>query len=116
MSIESVSVASLVVVLLSFAAGANAAPILGAELVYTGGDVTVKSLPVSSGYVSELGLYDPTFVRVLYIMNDEPVGVTHTFDPADYGYAAGDNLILGSLSRIPVSSISWGRPAVIPTG
>ena len=62
---------------------------------YTGGDVTVESLPVSSAYVSELGLYDPTFTRVLYIMNDEPVGVTVTFDPADYGYVAGDNLIFG---------------------
>jgi hypothetical protein len=45
----------------------------------------VESLPVSSGYLSELGLYDPTFTRVLYIMNDEPVGVIATFDPADYG-------------------------------
>ena len=95
MSIRSLLVPSLMVMCLSFAAGANAAPILGAELLYTGGDVTVESLPVSSGYVSELGLYDPTFTRVLYIMNDEPVGVTVTFDPADYGYVAGDNLIFG---------------------
>jgi PEP-CTERM motif/Domain of unknown function (DUF4114) len=95
MSIKSLLVPSLVVMCLSFAAGANAAPILGAELLYTGGDVTVESLPVSSAFVSELGLYDATFTRVLYIMNDEPVGVIVTFDPADYGYVAGDDLIFG---------------------
>ena len=95
MSIKSVLVPGVVVMLLSFAAGANAAPILGEQLVYTGGDVTVESLPVSSGYLSELGLYDPTFTRVLYIMNDEPVGVIVTFDPADFGFVAGDELIFG---------------------
>ena len=29
------------------------------------------------------------------IMNDEPVGVIVTFDPADYGFVAGDELIFG---------------------
>ena len=95
MSIRSALVPGLVVTLLSLAASANAAPILGEQLLYTGGDVTVESLPVSSAYLSELGLYDPTFTRVLYIMNDEPVGVVATFDPADYGYVAGDELMFG---------------------
>jgi hypothetical protein len=95
MSIKRALVPGLVVMLLSFAAGANAAPILGAQLFYTGGDVTVESLPVSSGFVSELGLYDAAFARVFYIMNDEPVGTIVTFDPADYGFVAGDELIFG---------------------
>ena len=82
-------------VLLSLAMSANAASILGSQLFYVGGDVTVESLPVSSGYTNELGLYDSTFTRVLYIMNDEPAGVTMTFDPSDYGFAVGDELTFG---------------------
>ena len=89
MSIKRTLVPGLVVMLLSFGAGANAAPILGEQLYYTGGDVTVESLPVSSGFVSELGLYDAAFARVFYIMNDEPVGTVVTFDPADYGFLRG---------------------------
>ena len=95
MSIKRALVPSFVAILLSFAAGANAAPILGAQLFYTGGDVTVESVPVTSGFVSELGLYDSTFTRVFYIMDDEPSGVIVTFDPADYGFVAGDELIFG---------------------
>ena len=56
----------------------------GREFLYTGGDVTVETLPVSRG-MRATPIYDPTFARVLYIMNDEPLGVTATFDPADYG-------------------------------
>jgi len=95
MFIKSVLVPSLVMTLLSFAAAAHAAPIMGEQLFYVGGDVTVESLPVSSGYTNELGLYDSTFTRVLYIMNDEPVGVSVTFDPSVYGFSVGDELIFG---------------------
>ena len=52
-------------------------------------------MPVSSGYTSELGLYDSTFVRLTYFMNDEPTGVNATFDPADFGFFIGDELIFG---------------------
>ena len=55
----------------------------------------MESLPVSSGFESELGLYDATFTRVLNIMNDEPAGVIVTFDPADHGFTVGDELIFG---------------------
>ena len=95
MSIKSVLLPSLVVMLLSLAVRVQAAPILGEQLFYTGGDVTVESLVVSSGYVSELGLYDSTFTRVNYLMNDEPSGVIVTFDPADFGFSIGDELIFG---------------------
>ena len=95
MSIKSVFVPGLVVTLLSVGTGAHAAPILGDQLFYFGGSVTVESLPVSSAYTNELGLYDPTFTRVLYIMNDEPVGVTMTFNPSTYGFSVGDELIFG---------------------
>jgi len=74
----------------------EAAPILGGQLIYTGGNVTVESLPVSSGFVSELGLYDDTtFTRLVYLMNDEPAGVTVTFNPSAYGISVGDELLFG---------------------
>ena len=84
------------VVLLALAGQtASAAPILGGQLTYAGGNVTITTLPVSSGYVSELGLYDSAFNRVLYLVNDEPVGVSVTFDPSAYGHVAGAELIFG---------------------
>ncbi len=95
MSMKSVSLPILVVMLLSFASGAQAAPILGAQLFYTGGEVTVESLPVSSGYLSELGLYNSTFVRLIDLMDDEPPNVSVTFNPSDYGFVAGQELIFG---------------------
>lgn len=74
---------------------AAAAPIFGGQLVYAGGDVTITSLPVTSGYVSELRLYDSAFNSLLFLVNDEPPDVTVTFDPSDYGLAPGDELIFG---------------------
>ncbi len=74
---------------------ASAALIMGGTLAYTGGDVTVTSLPVSSGYTSELNLYraDLSFVRFLTL--DEPSGVTVTFDPGAEGFGIGDELVFG---------------------
>jgi hypothetical protein len=74
---------------------ASAAPVLGAQLVYAGGNVTITTEPVSSGYVSELGLYDAAFSRLLYLVNDEPAGVSVTFDPSAFGHVPGDELIFG---------------------
>ena len=95
MSTKSTLLCGLVVMVLSLPTAAYAVPILGEQLFYTGGTVTVESLPVSSGFASELGLYDSNFVRVLNIMNDEPPGVVVTFDPASFGFLAGDELIFG---------------------
>jgi hypothetical protein len=85
-----------VVLLAAFGGRVEAVPILGAQLTYTGGDVTVESLPVDSAFTSELGLYDATFSRLLFVMNDEPAGVTATFNPfLDFGIAPGSELIFG---------------------
>jgi hypothetical protein len=79
-----------------FARSASAAPVVGAQLFYTGGDVTVTSLPATSGFVSELGIYDSTFNLLMAIMLDEPPGVVVTFNPAtDFGIAVGSELIFG---------------------
>lgn len=80
----------------AFSRPAVGAPILGAQLFYTGGDVTVESLPVTSGFTSELGLYDSSFTRLLYIMNDEPVGTVVTFNPGlDFAIPVGSELFFG---------------------
>jgi hypothetical protein len=68
---------------------------LGAQLFYTGGSITVTSLPVSSAYLSELWLYDASLTPLLFLMNDEPPAVSATFDPSTLGFAVGDELIFG---------------------
>lgn len=67
---------------------------LGGSLFYTGGDVTVTSLPVSSSFVSQLAIYDTTLSK-LYLMDDEPSGVTRTFNPGSLGIAIGEELVFG---------------------
>jgi hypothetical protein len=74
---------------------AAAVPVLGGQLYYTGGTVTIVSQPVSSGYLSELGLYDDSFTRLINLMNDEPSGVSITFDPGALGASVGEELIFG---------------------
>lgn len=84
---------------------ASAVPILGGTLTYTGGNVIVTSLPVSSGYTSELGLYDPTTLTRLtnatfttgVIMFDEPSGVIQDITSliTDNGITAGSELLFG---------------------
>jgi hypothetical protein len=75
---------------------ASAAPIVGAQLFYTGGDITVTSLPATSGFVSELGLYNSSFTLLMPIMLDEPAGVVVTFNPGTlFGAAVGSELIFG---------------------
>ena len=76
---------------------ADAAPILGAQVFYTGGLLSVTTLSASSAYVSELGIYDSSFNRLLFLANDEPSGVSATFDPSAPGLdlQIDDELIFG---------------------
>jgi hypothetical protein len=90
-----IATVALSLVFLASARTVQAVPILGGQLFYTGGTVTVESLPVTSGLTSELGLYDATFNRLLFIMNDEPSGTVVTFDPSALGVAVGAELIFG---------------------
>jgi hypothetical protein len=77
------------------ASQAQATPVLGVQLFYTGGNVTVTTQPVSSGFTSELGLYDASFTRLIFLVNDEPANVSATFDPSTFGINVGDELIFG---------------------
>jgi hypothetical protein len=88
-------IAAALFVLAGMGRTAEAAPILGGQLFYTGGTVTVESLPVTSGHTTELGLYDLGLNRLLYIMDDEPAGVSVTFNPSAYGIGVGQELIFG---------------------
>jgi hypothetical protein len=73
----------------------EAAPILGAELIYGGGIITATSLPVDSSYESRIGLYDGTFTLLLELIPNKPAGMTTTFNPAAFGIAVGQELIIG---------------------
>jgi len=74
---------------------ADAAPILGAQVFYPGGSISLTTLPSSSAYVSELGIYNAAFTRLLLLANDEPSAVSATFNPFAMGLAIGDELIFG---------------------
>jgi hypothetical protein len=85
--------------LLGLSGNLAAAPILGGQLYYAGGSVTVTTQPVSSGYTSELWLFDSSFNRVgaSYITLDEPAGVTVDITSliTGAGFGIGDELIFG---------------------
>lgn len=90
--------ASLVIGLLLIGAvqTTQAVPILGGTLSYTGGSVTVESLPVTSGFTSKLNLYSASFGFLKFLLFDEPPGVTLTFDPGtEFGISVGAELIFG---------------------
>jgi len=74
---------------------AEAAPILGEELFYTGGTLTITTLPVDAFYDSQLGLYDSTFTRLQFLVASKPAGASVTFDPSALGIAVGSELIFG---------------------
>lgn len=93
--------ASLVAALSLAAAGsASAAPVLGAQLYWQGGDVTIEVQGTSAGYTSELRLYNPnaTSTFIAYnAPNGNPVGTTVTLNTAwlDTLYNIGDELKFG---------------------
>ncbi|HRE18299.1 MAG TPA: PEP-CTERM sorting domain-containing protein [Rhodocyclaceae bacterium] len=102
------SIRQFVFALFSFVALAgsgivSAAPVLGGQLYYGGGTVVVETLPVSSGYTSELWLFNSSFARVgaSYIALDEPSGILVDITSliSGNGYVAGDELIFGIYIR-----------------
>jgi hypothetical protein len=66
-----------------------------ATVYYTGGDVTVMSLWSDSGYVSLLNLYSSSYNELRYLTTDAMPGQAVTFNPANYGFKVGDELIFG---------------------
>lgn len=93
--------AGLFVALAFAAAGtASAAPVLGAQLYWQGGDVTIEVQATSAGFTSELRLFNPnaTSTFIAYnAPNGNPVGTTVTLNTAwlDTLYNVGDELKFG---------------------
>jgi|SRR5262245_1051799 len=65
-----------------------------ATVFYTGGDVTVTSLWSDAGYMSVLNLYSPSYNELSYLTTRLP-GQAVTFNPANYGFKVGDELVFG---------------------
>lgn len=85
--------------LLSCAGIAQSAPVLGAQLYWNGGDVTIEVQGSTAGYLSELRLYySSTSYFVAYnAPNGNPVGTTVTLTDAliDSFIDAGDEMVFG---------------------
>ncbi len=78
---------------------AVAAPVLGAQLYWQGGDVTIEVQGSTAGYLSELRLYrGATSTFIAYnAPNGNPVGTTVTLTSAalDVDHNIGDELLFG---------------------
>ena len=85
--------------LVALATPATAAPVLGAQLYWAGGDISVTVQPATAGYVSELKLFsaDPD----IFIALNTNVGTTVTIDEATLAlsHAIGDELVFGIFVR-----------------
>jgi len=80
---------------LSFPCGAMATPVIGEQLYYAGGDITVTVLPYSAAYTSNLYLFS-TGGGPVFIANSSQVGTVVDLGNLAtlYGIHAGDELIL----------------------
>lgn len=94
-----VAAAGLVAGLMAFTGTASAAPVIGAQLSWSGGDVTVEVQGSTAGYLSELRLYySATSYFIAYnAPNGNPVGTTVTLGDAllDSFIDVGDELVFG---------------------
>jgi PEP-CTERM motif len=85
--------------LLSTAGSAAAAPVIGAQLYWAGGDVTVTVQNSTAGYTSQLRLYSmvPDIFIAYNAPNGNPAGTTVTLTAAqlDVDHDVGDELIFG---------------------
>ncbi len=84
---------------LSFPCGAMATPVIGEQLYYGGGDITVTVLPYSAAYTSNLYLFSTGGGGPVFIANSSQVGTVVDLGNLAtlYGIHAGDELIFGVL-------------------
>lgn len=85
--------------LLALSTSATAAPVIGAQLYWAGGDITVTVQPATAGFVSELTLYSAA--PDIFIALNTDVGTTVTLAAAtiDASHDIGDELIFGIFVR-----------------
>ncbi len=78
---------------------AESAPVLGAQLFWTGGDVTIEVQGATAGFLSELRLYHGATSDFIAFNapNGTPVGTTITLLAAaiDVNFDLGDELVFG---------------------
>lgn len=89
----------LVAGLLGTAGTVSAAPVIGAQLYWAGGDVTVTVQSSTAGFLSELRLYStvPDIFIAYNAPNGNPAGTVVTLTEAqlDVNHDIGDELIFG---------------------
>ncbi len=97
---------------------APAAAVLGGQLFYTGGTVTITVQPATAGLVSELGLYSAPSPgsRVAFIALNQDVGTVVVLDPATLGFSRGDELIFGIFVLGPGDTFFLGPGSRNPDG
>lgn len=85
---------------LAFSASASAAPVIGAQLFWAGGNVTITVMESTAGFTSKLNLYNPdsstTFIA-FNAPNGNAIGTVKTLLAADLDliYDIGDELVFG---------------------
>ncbi len=81
--------------LVSMAGTASAAPVLGAQLFWAGGDVTITVQPATAGYTSLLSLYSANPDIAIALNNQVGLTVTIAAATIDIGHDIGDELVFG---------------------
>jgi len=96
---------------LAIAKPAAAIPVLGGQLFYTGGNVTIDVLAKSAAYDSELRLYDSSLaLQFANIALASQTGLSVMFAPSSYGFNVGDELVFG-IRVINTGNIFFMGPA-----
>ena len=102
----------IVIAVLAVAKPAFAVPILGDQLFYTGGMVTLEVLQKFAAYDSDLSLYDSELaVKLGSIALASETGKIIIFDPSLLGFAVGDELVFGISVINTKFDYFMGRPA-----
>ena len=90
------AVAFVAIAVLAVAKPAFAVPVLGGQLFYNGGMVTLEVLQKSTAFDSDLSLYDSGLALELgSIALASETGKIVIFDPSSLGFAVGDELVFG---------------------
>lgn len=95
---------------------ANAAPVIGAQLFWSGGDVTITVLPATAGFTSELTLFSAS--PDIFIALNTAVGAVVNLTAAvlDVDHDVGDELVFGIFVLDTSDTFLMGPAARNPDG
>lgn len=80
---------------LCMAVPATAAPVIGAQLFWSGGDVKITVLPATAGFISELTLFSASPDIFIALNTDVGAVVTLSAATLDAAHDVGDELVFG---------------------